>query len=83
MEKSFEEIKKEIRQKISEIADIPEEKLIDEARFVEDLQIDSMMALGIVAGVEKLYRVKIPEEELSNIRKVGDVYNIVKKVMGI
>jgi acyl carrier protein len=48
---NFEEIKKEVKAKVAEIAEIPEEKLTEDAKFVEDLGVDSMMALEIVASI--------------------------------
>jgi len=37
---NFEVIKKEVKAKVAEIAEIPEEKLTEEAKFVEDLGVD-------------------------------------------
>lgn len=79
---NFEAIKNEIRKKISEITEISEEELKDEARFSEDLGVDSMMALEVVAAIEKLYKISVPEEEIPNIRSVGDIYELVKKLKG-
>jgi len=61
---NFEEIKKEVKAKVAEIAEIPEEKLTEDAKFVEDLGVDSMMALEIVASIEKKYKVVVPEEDI-------------------
>ena len=78
---NFEEIKKEIRKLIPEIAEIPEEEIKDDARFAEDLGIDSMMALEVVASIEKKYKVVIPEAEIPNIRSLQNVYELLGKLL--
>ena len=77
----FDEIKKEVKKKVAEITEIPEDKLKEDAKFVEDLNIDSMMALEIVAAIEKKYKVVIPEEDIPKIRSLKDVYELLKKKM--
>ena len=52
------------------VADIIEEEVEDvdgDAVFVEEYDVDSMMALEILAAIEKKYKIKIPEERLVNI----------------
>ena len=75
--KSFDEIKKEVKKLVSEITEIPEEELKEEARFTEDLSVDSMMALEIVASVEKKYKVVIPEDKIPTIRSLNNVYSLL------
>jgi len=76
---NFEEIKKEVKAKVSEITEISEDKLKESAKFVEDLGVDSMMALEIVASIEKKYKIVIPEEEIPKIRSLDDVYSLLEK----
>ena len=49
--------------------------------FVEDLGVDSMMALEIVVRIEKKYQISIPEEELPNIQSLNQVYEIVSNLI--
>jgi len=77
----FDEIKKEVKIKVSEITEIPEEKLKEDAKFVEDLGVDSMMALEIVASIEKKYKVVVPEEDIPKMRSLKDVYELLQKQM--
>jgi acyl carrier protein len=78
---NFEEIKKEVKKKVSEITEVPEEKLKEDAKFVEDLGVDSMMALEIVASIEKKYKVTIPETEIPKMGSLKDIYALLEKVM--
>ncbi|MBN2119929.1 MAG: acyl carrier protein [Candidatus Omnitrophica bacterium] len=74
-----EQIKKEIKKAVSEIVEMPESELRDDASFADELGVDSMMALEIVASIEKKYKVTIPEEEIPNIRSLENVYEVVLK----
>ncbi len=76
-----EKAKNEIKKLVLEIAPVPEDKLTDSARFVEDLGVDSMMALEIVASTEKKFRVVIPEEEIPRTRSLGDIYKLLEKLL--
>ncbi len=76
---NFEEIKKAVKVMVSRITEISEDKLTAEAKFVEDLGVDSMMALEIVAAIEKKYKIAITEEDIPKIRSLNDVYELLQK----
>ena len=71
----------EIRSLVAEILEADEEKITADARFVEDLGMDSMMALEILASVEKKYKIKIPEEYLTKVTSLKSMAEIAKKIM--
>ena len=79
---NIEEAKKEIKKMVSDIAEIPEEEIKDEAKFAEDLGVDSMMALEIVASIEKKYKVVIPEEKIPTISSLENVYQLLEELSG-
>jgi acyl carrier protein len=81
MAKLSEEIKKEVRKKVLEITELSDDKLTDDAKFVQDLGVDSMMALEIVASIEKKYKVTVAEEEIPKILCLKDVYALLEKQM--
>ncbi len=68
---------KEIRSIIAEIAEMDEEEIKGDSNFVEDLGFDSMMALEILAKLEKEYKIKIPEEELTKIANLNQSVELV------
>jgi acyl carrier protein len=76
---NIEKLKKEIRQLVSKISEVPENQLKDEALFVEDLGMDSMMALEVVASIEKKYKIVVPEEAIPTLRSLKEVYNFMEK----
>lgn len=74
-------LEKEIRSIVSEILEIDESKITLDAKFVEDLGMDSMMALEILASAEKKYKIKIPEEYLVKITTIKSMVEMIKTIM--
>ena len=68
-------LKDELRQIITEVTEVEE---IPEDTSFADLGIDSMMAIEIVADVEKNYHVVISEEELGELTNLRAVYDKVQ-----
>ena len=64
---------REIIAEVSEVDEIP-----DETPF-EELGIDSMMAIEIVAEVERTYKLSIPEDELTDMTHFEAVYQLVRR----
>ncbi|MCX7569733.1 acyl carrier protein [Tumebacillus sp. DT12] len=73
------QLKAELKTIIAEIIEVDE--FGDDENFVRDLGVDSMMALEIVARIEKNYRIRIPEEFLPEIKTLTDVTRVVTNVM--
>lgn len=79
--KDFAEIKLEVKKLVSDTTKVPEKDLKDNALFVEDLDIDSMMALELIASIEKKYRVIVPEEKITAIRNMQSVYDLLEELL--
>ena len=72
-------LKNELRQIITEVTEV--EDIPEDTPFA-DLGIDSMMAIEIVADVEKDYEITIGEDELSELTNLKAVYDKVKEKLG-
>ena len=72
-------LKEELRQIIVEVTEVEE---IPEDTPFADLGIDSMMAIEIVADVEKNYDITIAEEELPDLTNLQAVYDKVQQKLG-
>ena len=81
MNETGENLEQEIRAMIAEIAERDEEEIEGELSFVDDLGFDSMMALEILAKLEKQYKIKIPEEELTKLDNLKQTVELVKKYL--
>lgn len=69
-------LRDKLREIISEVSEVDE--IPDEAPF-EELGIDSMMAIEIVAEVERTYKLSIPEDELREMTHFEAVYDLVRR----
>lgn len=69
-------LKDELRQIIAEVTEV--EDIPEETPFA-DLGIDSMMAIEIVADVEKNYDITIAEDELADLTNLQAVYQKVQQ----
>jgi acyl carrier protein len=68
-------LKDELREIITEVTEV--EDIPGDTPFA-DLGIDSMMAIEIVADVEKNYEITISEDELADLTNLDAVYGKVK-----
>lgn len=74
-------VEKDMRALVAEILETEPEKLDLSAKFVKDLGMDSMMALEILAGIEKKYRIVIPEDMLSKFTDLQATIKIVTDIL--
>ena len=69
---------------VAEVAEIGEKELWDnrDKHFMDDLEIDSMLGLEIVASIEKKYRIEIEEEELLDVTSLNATIELVQRLLG-
>jgi acyl carrier protein len=76
---AHEDLREKLRAIISEVSEVDE--IPDETPF-KDLGIDSMMAIEIVAEIERTYKMSVPEDELKKLTNFMAVYTLVKDKLG-
>ena len=74
----MQDIEGEIRDIIAEIVEKDPAEITPEAKFFEDLGMDSMMALEILAAIEKKYKISIPEEKLMQLTTLKDTVAVAR-----
>ena len=74
-----EKVKSETVAIIAELAEIPGEEITEDASL-QKLGVDSLMALQIVARMEKKYQVEIPEEEIGKIQTLRNILDMVERI---
>ena len=74
---AFEKIKKIIAKNLS----ISEDKVTMEADFVNDLGADSIDLVEIYMDLEDEFELSIPDQELPNIKTVGDLVKFIEDNM--
>jgi acyl carrier protein len=52
------------------------------ADFIEGINVDSLMALEIVAALEKKYKIEVKEDDLPKLGTVDDIVELVEKLTG-
>ncbi len=69
------DLRETLRGIVIEVAEVDE---CPDATPFKDLGIDSMMAIEIIAEVERTYKLKVPEEELKQIVDLNSVVKLVQ-----
>ena len=65
---------------LNEVAGVDQAKVSADKSFLDDLEVDSLSMVEVVMAAEDKFGVKIPDEEVKNLRTVGDAVAFIKKV---
>ncbi|MBE7444931.1 MAG: acyl carrier protein [Planctomycetia bacterium] len=68
---------------VAEVTELDEKEIWDkrDADFFKDLEIDSLLALEILALIEKKFKVQIPEEKLVDITSLSATIGLTRSVL--
>ena len=74
---------KDVTAIVAEVTELEESELWGkkDADFFKDLEIDSLLALEILALIEKKFKIQVPEEKLVDITSLQQTINITKEVL--
>lgn len=67
----------ELRELVADVLDLPIEKITDDAHFVEDLGVDSLLSLELAVSLERHYQIKIESNEVSDVVRMRDVLRLL------
>ena len=74
--------KEEIFDKLKELVEdqlgVEEDEVTMEASMQDDLGADSLDLVDLVMSVEEEFGVKVADEDLENIKTVGDIVNYIE-----
>jgi len=73
-----EEIVKGLAEIVNEIAGIPTEDVQLDKSFTDDLDVDSLSMVEVVVAAEEKFGVKIPDNEVQNLKTVGDAVSYIE-----
>jgi acyl carrier protein len=76
-----EQVRNEIKNLIAMVTERNAEEVSDTALFVDDLGVDSLMAMEVMVTVDKKFKIDIPEEEFSQIKNVNDAVATVMRYL--
>jgi acyl carrier protein len=74
-------VEADLRQLVAMILEVEPDSIDSNANFVQDLGMDSMMALEILASIEKKYKIVIPEETLGKFTTLDQTVKIVQELL--
>jgi acyl carrier protein len=60
-----------------EVLGVEPEAVVDEARFKEDLDADSLDLVELVMALEERFDISVPEDDLENVLTVGQAVALV------
>jgi acyl carrier protein len=60
-----------------EVLQVPEDKVVPEARFGDDLDADSLDLVELVMALEEAFDITVEESELEGIETVGQAYDLI------
>jgi len=73
----MEEIRRRVREIIARISRIDIQELADDVNVREELGIDSLMAMEIIATIERKLEIHIDEEHYTDIETIGEFIDLV------
>ena len=59
--------------------DVDENKVTMEASITDDLSADSLDIADIVMSIEEEFNVEVPDDQLQNIKVVGDIVKYIEE----
>ena len=68
-----------LAQIVNEIAGVPVGDVTLEKTFVDDLDVDSLSMVEIATAAEDHFGVRIPDDDLKDLKTVGDAVNYIEK----
>ncbi len=72
-------VRNEVKKLIAELTERDPSEITDTAHFVDDLGVDSLMAIEAMVALDKRYKIDIPEAEFNQIKNVNDSVAVVMK----
>jgi acyl carrier protein len=73
----------DLRRTVAEVIERDPEEVTNDALFIQELEVDSLLALEVLVVLERRYGVKIEEERLAEITCLQRAYEIVAEKLGL
>ncbi len=74
-----EEITSGLAEILEEVAGVNPDDVAEEKSFTDDLDVDSLSMVEVVVASEEKFDVKIPDDEVKNLRTVGDAVAFIER----
>jgi acyl carrier protein len=73
-----EEITSGLAEILEEVAGVNPDDVAEGKSFTDDLDVDSLSMVEVVVAAEEKFSVKIPDNEVQNLKTVGDAVSYIE-----
>lgn len=67
-----------VKEIIVDQLEVEEDKVTPEASIIDDLGADSLDVVDLVMALEDEFEIKIPDEDVENVKTVNDIVKIIE-----
>ena len=71
-----------LREVAVEVLSVEPDQVVEDARFKEDLDADSLDLVELVMGLEERFDIEVPEDDLEGVTTVGHAVDLVLTKVG-
>jgi acyl carrier protein len=68
-----------LRALVADVLDVDPSVVTDDAHFVNDLDVDSLLALELAVTLERDFGIKIESEEVAEVQRLRDVETLLDR----
>ncbi|MEK8104418.1 acyl carrier protein [Micromonospora sp. M12] len=68
---------------VADVLDLSPDVVTDDAHFITDLGIDSLLALELAVALERQYQIKIESSEIVDVESLRDVIALLERKLTI
>ena len=79
---STEEIRTGLAEIVNDVAGVSTEDVTLDKSFTDDLDVDSLSMVEVVVEAEERFGVKIPDDQVKNLKTVGDAVAYIEREQG-
>lgn len=76
---TLEEIFEKLKDLVVDQLSVDEDAVTMDAKMTEDLEADSLDVVDLLMAVEEEFGVSVPDEDLKDIKTVGDIASYIEK----
>ena len=77
-----EEILADLAEIVEEVAGVDKDDVQLDKSFTADLDVDSLTMVEVVVAAEEKFGVSIPDDEVKNLKTVGDAVAFIERAQG-
>jgi acyl carrier protein len=77
-----EEVVVALREVAVDVLSVDPDAVVEDARFKEDLDADSLDLVELVMGLEERFDIEVPEDDLEGVTTVGQALDLVLTKVG-